>query len=282
MKIVVFGKTGQVARVLAQYPDVICLIRSAADLTQPEQCAKMIRQYRPDAVINAAAYTQVDGAETEEVLATVLNADAPTAMAAACAAIGVGFVHISTDYVFDGTGTSAMLPEHQSQPLGAYGRSKRHGESGVIAAGGRYVILRTSWAFSSHGTNFLKTMLRLYQTRDALNIVSDQIGGPTPAAAIAAACHAIVHALVTGTGASGIYHFSGRPDVSWASFAAEIFAQSGRKVAITAIATKDYTTPAKRPLNSRLNCNSLQQALGIQRPDWRSGLADLCKEIEVM
>ena len=267
---------------MAQYPDVICLIRSAADLTQPEQCAKMIRQYRPDAVINAAAYTQVDGAETEEVLATVLNADAPTAMAAACAAIGVGFVHISTDYVFDGTGTSAMLPEHQSQPLGAYGRSKRHGESGVIAAGGRYVILRTSWAFSSHGTNFLQTMLRLYQTRDALNIVSDQIGGPTPAAAIAAACHAIVHALVTGTGASGIYHFSGRPDVSWASFAAEIFAQSGRKVAITAIATKDYTTPAKRPLNSRLNCDSLQQAFGIQRPDWRSGLADLCKEIEVM
>ena len=147
MKILVFGKTGMVARELAQYPDVTCLDRSAADLTQPEQCAKMIPQYRPDAVINAAAYTQVDGAETEEPLATVLNADAPTAMAAACAAIGVGFVHISTDYVFDGTGTSAMLPEHQSQPLGAYGRSKRHGESGVIAAGGRYVILRTSWFF---------------------------------------------------------------------------------------------------------------------------------------
>ena len=138
---------------MAQYPDVICLSRSVADLIQPEQCAKMIRQYRPDAVMNAAAYIQVDGAEMEEVLATVLNADAPNAMAAACAAIGVGFVHISTDYVFDGTGTSAMLPEHQSQPLGAYGRSKRHGESGVIAAGGRYVILRTSWIFSSHGTN---------------------------------------------------------------------------------------------------------------------------------
>ena len=113
----------------------------------------MIRQYRPDAVMNAAAYIQVDGAEMEEVLATVLNADAPNAMAAACAAIGVGFVHISTDYVFDGTGTSVILPEHQSQPLGAYGRSKRLGESGVIAAGGRYVILRTSWIFSSHGTN---------------------------------------------------------------------------------------------------------------------------------
>lgn len=280
MKILVFGETGQVARELARFSDVICLDRTAADLTNTERCAKIIIQYGPDVVINAAAYTQVDRAETEETLATVINANAPTEIAASCASIGASFVHISTDYVFDGAGNSAFLPNSQSQPLGAYGRSKRQGELGIITSGGRYVILRTSWIFSSHRVNFLKTMLRLSRTRDALDIVDDQVGGPTPAAAIAVACHTIAHRLATGAVVSGIHHFSGAPDVSWATFASQIFAQSGRKVNVTGIATKDYPTPAKRPLNSRLNCDSLQQTFGILRPDWRSGLSDLCEEIE--
>ena len=190
-------------------------------------------------------------------------------------------LYISTDYVFDGTGSTAFAPDHETCPLGAYGRSKQVGERGVVAAGGKYAILRTSWVYSRHGKNFLKTMLRLSETRDQLGIVNDQIGGPTPAAAIAAACYAIAGGLLSGSGGAGIYHFSGMPEVSWADFAAEIFAQSGRQVTITEILTQDYPTPAKRPLNSRLNCDSLKEQFGILRPDWRTGLEQLCKDIEV-
>ena len=277
-----FGKTGQVARELAQYGDVRCLDRSEADLSQPAHCGEVIRRLRPDAVINAAAYTAVDHAEQEEALATVINGDAPAAMAQVCAELGVPFVHISTDYVFDGAGSAAFAPDHHTCPLGAYGRSKRSGELGVMAAGGQYAILRTAWVFSRYGTNFLKTMLRLSATRAQLNIVNDQVGGPTPAAAIAAACHSIVGGLATGTGRVGVYHFSGTPEVSWADFAAEIFAQSARQVTITGIATQDYPTPAQRPLNSRLNCDSLRAQFGLVRPDWRAGLGQLCADIEVI
>ena len=282
MTVLVFGKTGQVARELAQYNDVRCLDRSAADLSQPAHCGEVIRRLRPDAVINAAAYTAVDHAEQEEALATVINGDAPAAMAQVCAELGVPFVHISTDYVFDGVGSAAFAPDHHTCPLGAYGRSKRSGELGVMAAGGQYAILRTAWVFSRYGTNFLKTMLRLSATSDQLKIVNDQVGGPTPAAAIAAACHSIAGGLATGTGRAGVYHFSGTPEVSWADFAAEIFAQSARQVTITGIATQDYPTPAQRPLNSRLNCDSLRAQFGLVRPDWRAGLGQLCADIEVI
>ena len=282
MTVLVFGKTGQVARELAQYNDVRCLDRSEADLSQTAHCGEVIRRLRPNAVINAAAYTAVDHAEQEEALATVINGDAPAAMAQVCAELGVPFVHISTDYVFDGAGSAAFAPDHHTCPLGAYGRSKRSGELGVMAAGGQYAILRTAWVFSRYGTNFLKTMLRLSTTWDQLKIVNDQIGGPTPAAAIAAACHSIAGRLATGTGRAGVYHFSGTPEVSWADFAAEIFAQSARQVTITGIATQDYLTPAQRPLNSRLNCDSLREQFGLVRPDWRAGLSQLCADIEVI
>ena len=281
MTVLVFGKTGQVARELAQYSDVRCLDRADADLLQPLNCGNIIRRLQPEVVINAAAFTGVDEAEQDEALATVINGDAPAAMAVACAEMAVPFVHISTDYVFDGTGSTAFAPDHETCPLGAYGRSKQVGERGVVAAGGKYAILRTSWVYSRHGKNFLKTMLRLSETRDQLGIVNDQIGGPTPAAAIAAACYAIAGGLLSGSGGAGIYHFSGMPEVSWADFAAEIFAQSGRQVTITEILTQDYPTPAKRPLNSRLNCDSLKEQFGILRPDWRTGLEQLCKDIEV-
>ena len=188
MTVLVFGKTGQVARELAQYSYVRCLDRADADLSQPLHCGNMIRRLQPEVVINAAAFTGVDEAEQDEALATVINGDAPAAMAVACAEMAVPFVHISTDYVFDGTGSTAFAPDHETCPLGAYGRSKQVGERGVVAAGGKYAILRTSWVYSRHGKNFLKTMLRLSETRDQLGIVNDQIGGPTPAAAIAAAC----------------------------------------------------------------------------------------------
>ena len=213
MTVLVFGKTGQVARELAQYSDVRCLDRADADLSQPLHCGNMIRRLQPEVVINAAAFTGVDEAEQDEALATVINGDAPAAMAVACAEMAVPFVHISTDYVFDGTGSTAFVPDHETCPLGAYGRSKQVGERGVVAAGGKYAILRTSWVYSRHGKNFLKTMLRLSETRDQLGIVNDQIGGPTPAAAIAAACYAMAGGLLSGSGGAGIYHFSGMPEV---------------------------------------------------------------------
>ena len=189
MKLLVFGQTGQVARELARAaPEALFLGRDQADLSDPAACAAAIRAHRPDAVINAAAWTAVDRAETEEAAATVVNGHAPGAMAQACADLGAPLVHISTDYVFDGAGSLPFRPGDPTAPLGAYGRSKLAGEAAVRAAGGAHVILRTSWVFSAHGANFVKTMLRLGADRPALRVVADQIGGPTPADAIAAAC----------------------------------------------------------------------------------------------
>ncbi len=187
MTILVFGTTGQVATELRWQSDVISLSRNEADLSNPAQCGEKILELRPEVVINSAAYTAVDKAEEDEDLATVINGAAPTAMATAAAELGIPFLHLSTDYVFDGSGQRAWKPDDQIGPLGAYGRSKLAGEIGVTAAGGNYAILRTSWVFSAHGNNFLKTMLRLGVERPTLNIVADQIGGPTPAASIAVA-----------------------------------------------------------------------------------------------
>lgn len=278
MRILVLGKTGQVATELRALADVTALGRAEADLTEPERCAAAIRDAVPDLVINAAAYTAVDRAEEEEALATLINGDAPGAMARACAELGIPFCHVSTDYVFDGTGTAPRAPSEAVAPCNAYGRSKLAGEMAVRAAGGQSAILRTSWVFSAHGGNFVKTMLRLSETRDALTVVDDQIGGPTPAADIASALLTMGRAMVAGH-AGGIYHFSGAPDVSWADFAREIFARAGRSVAVTGIPTTDYPTPARRPLNSRLDCTALEADFGIPRPDWRIGLSHILKDV---
>jgi dTDP-4-dehydrorhamnose reductase len=251
------------------------LSRSDADLGDPEACAAAIRAARPDLVINAAAYTAVDRAEEEEPLATRVNGESPAAMARACAALDIPFLHVSTDYVFAGGGTAPWHPGDATGPLGAYGRSKLAGEEGVAAAGGTHAILRTSWVFSAHGGNFVKTMLRLGAGRDALNIVADQIGGPTPARDIARALWRMAQALGAGQGSSGVYHFSGAPDVSWADFARAIFDLGGLQVAVADIPTSDFPTPAARPANSRMDCASLEAAFGIVRPDWRAGLAEV-------
>jgi dTDP-4-dehydrorhamnose reductase len=272
MTILVFGQTGQVASELQAQADVLALGRDRADLSDPAACAAAIAEITPDVVINAAAYTAVDRAEEEEAQATTINGAAPGAMAQACAALGIPFVHISTDYVFEGGGTTPWQPSDPVGPLGAYGRSKLAGEQAIAEAGGTYVILRTSWVFSGHGNNFLKTMLRLSETRDALSIVDDQIGGPTPADAIASACLTIARGLQEDPGKTGIHHFSGAPDASWKDFAAEIFARAGRQVTVSGIPTKDYPTPAVRPLNSRMDCSALETAFGIPRPDWRDGI----------
>ena len=271
-----FGATGQVGRELAAR-GVPVLGRDVADLSDPDACAAAIRARRPVAVINAAAYTAVDRAEAEEALATTVNGTAPGAMARTCADLGIPFVHISTDYVFDGSGTAPRMPEDPVAPLGAYGRSKLAGEAAVRDAGGVHAILRTSWVVSAHGSNFVKTMLRLGAERDALRIVADQVGGPTPARDIAAACTTIARDLRMAQ--SGTYHFAGAPDVSWADFARTIFAEAGLDCAVEDIPSADYPTPARRPLNSRLDCSATEDAFGIARPDWRGGLQQILKEL---
>ena len=280
MTILIFGRSGQVARELARLlPDAPCLGREQVDLSRPGSAAAAIRDHAPGAVINAAAWTAVDAAETNEAGAMALNAAAPGEMARACASAGIPFLHISTDYVFDGSGSAPWRPDDPTGPLSAYGRSKLAGEAAVRGAGGVAAILRTSWVFSAHGVNFVKTMLRLSETRDSLRIVADQIGGPTPAAAIAAALVTMTGQLKTDPAKAGTYHFAGAPDVSWAGFAREIFARSGRTTRVEDIASADWPTPAPRPLNSRLDCSALTAAFGIARPDWRAGLDAVLEEL---
>lgn len=271
MRILVFGSSGQVATCLQEQADVIALNRDQADLGAPDMLRAAIEATDADVIINAAAYTAVDRAEDDQDQAEQVNHLAVGTMARAAAKRDIPFLHISTDYVFPGDGSTPWQPDDATGPLGVYGATKLRGEDAVRAAGGRHVILRTSWVFSAHGNNFVKTMLRLGRERDALTIVGDQIGGPTAAGDIANAllsCARAVHARCT----PGTYHFSGAPDVSWADFATEIFAQSGISCDVTPIPTTDYPTPATRPLNSRLNCESLMTDFGIARPDWRVSL----------
>ena len=230
MKLLVFGQSGQVARELARRlpADMTAtfLGRDRSDLSDPAACGAAIAAHQADAVINAAAWTAVDKAESEEAAALVINGDAPGAMARACVAKGMPFLHISTDYVFDGKGTAPFTPADPVAPQNAYGRSKLAGEIAVRDSGARHVILRTSWVVSAHGANFVKTMLRLGAERDSLNVVADQIGAPTPAAAIAQALLTAARALQDGA-AGGTYHFAGAPDTSWADFARAIMAGAG-------------------------------------------------------
>lgn len=275
MRVLVFGQTGQVATELAlRMPGdmtAMFLGRDAADLSNPAACAARIAATAADVVVNAAAWTAVDRAETAEAEATVVNGAAPAAMARACADRGVPFLHISTDYVFDGAGDRPFVPAHPTGPLGAYGRSKLAGELGVRAAAGPHLILRTSWVISAHGSNFVRTMLRLGREKAGLNVVADQTGGPTPAAAIADALIVAARAMADGA-PGGTHHFSGAPDTTWADLARAIMAEAGLPCAITDIPTAAYPTPARRPQNSRLDCREFQAAFGVARPDWRAAL----------
>ena len=278
--ILVFGKTGQVARELKTHKNVIALGRDQADLSIPTTCAAAINHYKPCAVINAAAYTAVDKAESEENLANVINGTAPGAMASECAYLGIPLVHISTDYVFDGSGTMPWSVADKPNPQNAYGRSKLKGEQAVKASGCVHAILRTSWVVSAHMNNFVKTMRRLTETKDQITVVHDQIGGPTCARDIAQTCISIAEQLIQDPGASGIYHYSGQPNVSWCQFANAIFEQMDCKTIACPIPTTEYPTPALRPLNSRLDCKCIESTFGISRPFWRDGLEEILKGME--
>lgn len=278
MRIAVFGRTGQVALELARIGGA-CLGRDVADFADPDAVRRAAERVEADAIVNAVAYTAVDRAESEEVLARTVNATSVGALAEVAAARGLPLVHISTDYVFDGGGTAPWRPGDPVGPLGAYGRTKLEGERAVAAAGGVHAVLRTSWVFSAHGANFVKTMLRLGADRDRLRIVADQIGGPTPARGIAGACVTIAEALARDPGLSGVCHYAGSPDVSWADFARAIFADAGLQVAVEDIPSSDYPTPAARPKNSRLDCTATEAAFGIPRPDWRAALRETIAEL---
>ncbi|MGJ8547384.1 MAG: dTDP-4-dehydrorhamnose reductase [Sulfitobacter sp.] len=275
--ILVFGKTGQLAQALGRHGHVQLLGRDQADLCDPAACAAWIEKTDARAIINAAAYTDVDGAESDAATAHQVNAVAPGAMARAAAARALPFVHVSTDYVFDGSGTAPWRETDRPAPATVYGQSKQAGEEAICAAAGPHAILRTAWVFSATGKNFLRTMLRLSQTHDALRVVNDQYGAPTPADDLARACLTVAQRLTLKN--SGIYHFTGAPVTSWAGFAAEIFARAGTQIDITGIPSSHYPTPAPRPLNSALDCSKIAQVFGIPQPDWRRGIDLVLKDL---
>ena len=278
--ILVFGKTGQVATELQSHKNIIALGRYEADLSIPTICTEVIRCFKPSAVINAAAYTAVDKAESEENIANTINADAPGAIASACAEQDIPLVHISTDYVFDGSGITPWSVTDTPNPQNAYGRSKLKGEQAIMASGCVHAILRTSWVVSAHGNNFVKTMRRLSESQGCITVVDDQIGGPTCARDIAKTCISISEQLIQDPSTSGIYHYSGQPNVSWCKLAGAIFKEMDCKAIASPIPTAEYPTTASRPLNSRLDCSHIQNTFGITRPFWQNGLAEILRDLK--
>lgn len=286
MRVLVIGRTGQVATELARLAgpgrEVDCIGRDCLDLSDAEAAAALVAGAEADIVINCAAYTAVDKAEEEEALAFQVNADAPGAMARAAAGRGLPFLHISTDYVFDGSGDQPWREDDPTAPLGVYGRSKLAGETAVADAGGPHAILRTAWVFASHGGNFVQTMLRVGADRDRLTVVDDQYGGPTAAADIAGALMTMGQAFVENRGVAGVFHYCGQPAVSWRDFADAIFETAGwpNRPDVAPIRTEDWPTPAARPKNSVLNCKRILEAYGVEQPDWRLSLNAVVAEIE--
>jgi dTDP-4-dehydrorhamnose reductase len=277
MRILLFGANGQVGvetrKLGAASPDIdiIAVTRADADLTIAGSARALILQNKPDAVLNAAAFTAVDKAESEQEIAAAINATAPGEMAAAAAEIGAAMVHVSTDYVFSGDAHTILDETAPTGPLNVYGQTKLDGEARVFAACDKAAVIRTSWVFAGHGANFVRTMLRLGAARDRLTIVGDQIGGPTPAVSIADACITAARALRDG-GETGLFHFQGAPAVSWADFARAIFKAGDLSVEVVDIPTSDYPTPAKRPLRTVLDCSRIKAAYGVAQPDWRQSL----------
>ena len=285
MNILLTGADGQVGRELAarlrHRANLLAANRAALDITDRNAVFQAASSFRPELIINAAAYTAVDKAESDADTAYAVNRDAVRHLAEAAAAHGAAVLHISTDYVFDGAADAPYRETDPVNPQSVYGKSKLAGEE-ALAACPRHIILRTAWVFGTHGGNFVKTMLRLGRERDSLGIVADQYGAPTPAAAIADALVAIADAVrQPGFANWGIYHYSGSPYTSWHGFAERIFqaaAAQGILPAVpqlNAIATADYPTPARRPANSRLDCGKIQNTFGIKPADWQAALADL-------
>lgn len=281
LKLLVTGRDGQVAQALLALAsddlEIVAIGRPALDLTDAGSIGRAIAAEQPDVVVNAAAYTAVDKAESEEDSAFAVNADGAGKVAAAAAASGLPIIHISTDYVFPGDKATPYVETDPTGPQGAYGRSKLAGEQAVAAANPRHAILRTAWVYGAYGNNFLKTMLRVAETRDTLRVVADQHGTPTYAPDIAEGVVAVARRLVSDADTPvGVFHMVSSGETTWAGFAEEIFRRSaamgGATAAVEPIGTEDYPTPARRPANSRLDTSLFTRTFGHTLPDWKTGV----------
>ncbi|MBX9634780.1 MAG: dTDP-4-dehydrorhamnose reductase [Magnetospirillum sp.] len=274
-----FGANGQVGFELAQRADFEIIPRSEADFTNPAACHAAVLKRRPNVVVNAAAFTAVDRAESESGLAFAINADTPAALAQACAQLAIPLIHLSTDFVFDGGKSGPYDEADAPRPLSVYGASKLAGEDAIRTCLDRHVILRTAWVFSARRDNFIKTMLGLAH-RPELKVVDDQTGGPTPAAQVAMAVCRILDAVAMGRAEWGTFHFCGTPAVSRLALAAAAFAVLGRGPRLFPTPSASFPLPARRPANSMLDCRRLHQAYGITPPDWRSALPAIIRSLE--
>jgi len=298
MKILLLGKNGQVGwelqRSLAPLGEVLALDRNSTshcgDLSNLEGLADTVRVFRPDVVVNAAAYTAVDKAESDQSTANLINALAPEVLARACAAIGAYMVHFSTDYVFDGAGQKPWLESDATGPLNVYGHSKLAGEKGIAKQGAKHVIFRTSWVYGTEGGNFAKTMLRLAQEREKMAVINDQFGAPTGAALLAditALCLQRVQPEQHEPYLSGICHLAAAGETTWHAYAKYVLQQAQSLKPslkytvkeVAAVATTEFPTPAARPLNSRLNCSQLENALQLKLPAWQTGVDAMLAKI---
>ncbi len=294
MKILLLGKNGQVGwelqRSLSVLGELTALDRHSdpcGDLNQPARLAETVRALRPDVIVNAAAHTAVDKAESEADLARTLNASAPAALAQAAAETGAWLVHYSTDYVFDGSGTRPWQEGDATGPLGVYGQTKLEGEQAIAHSGCRHLIFRTSWVYAARGGNFARTMLRLAQERERLTVIDDQHGAPTGADLIADVTAHAIRAAMQKPELSGLYHLVAGGETSWHGYASHAIARARAlrpdlawKVGeIAPVPTSAFPTPAKRPLNSRLDTHKLQQAFGLTLPHWQTGVDRLLTEI---
>lgn len=287
MRLVVTGREGQVARSLvergsARDVEIVCLGRPEIDLAgHADPIVDAVRDAAPDVIVSAAAYTQVDKAESEPDLAFAVNAEGPRAIARAASELGVPLIHLSTDYVFDGTKAAPYVEEDATGPTGAYGASKLAGEEAVLAGHYNSTVLRTAWVYSPFGSNFVKTMLRLAGDRDEVSVVADQRGSPTSALDIADGVLSVAANLRRWQNPElrGIFHMAGAGEATWADFAEAIFAISmdlgGPAARVKRIPTSEYPTPAKRPANSRLDTGKLERVHGVRLPEWRQSLKEV-------
>ena len=282
----VTGRHGQIVRSLIERSpegiEVVAIGRPQLDLAGPaDAIASVIAAAEPDVIVSAAAYTQVDKAESEREVAFAVNASGAGAVAEAASSLSVPLIHISTDYVFDGSKTSAYGEDDSTHPMGVYGASKLAGEQAVLAGNANSALLRTAWVYSPFGSNFVKTMLRLAESRDEIAVVADQRGNPTSALDIADGIFTIAANLTGGDQADqrGVFHMAGSGDASWAEFAEAVFAASdeegGTAARVNHITAAEYPTPARRPANSRLDCEKLARAHGVRLPPWQSSMKEV-------
>lgn len=297
LNFLLFGCNGQVGgelqKTLSSLGNVVALdvdsTEHCGDFTKPDAIEETIRSIRPDVIVNAAAYTAVDKAESEPELAFLVNAQTPGILAQEAEKLGAWLIHYSTDYVFDGSGGEAWKETDAPNPLNVYGASKLQGERNIAASCSKYIILRTSWVYAAKGGNFAKTMLRLAQERESLSVVDDQIGAPTGARLLARLTADVIPKAMQNPGLSGLYHAVAAGETSWYGYARFVIGGARQRgVAIKVrdenvrpVTSSQFPTPAKRPANSRLDTSKLEQAFGIKLPDWQTGVAEMLDDIRV-